>query len=105
STSTSTSSDAAVVSQDEVLAAIQKAMNELTPAVQTCWAAAATDHYEIAGELAAQIDVTPKGAHALIVRDSVNDDRLAACLVALLEKYQYAPPLRGQSFQLPFEFK
>jgi quercetin dioxygenase-like cupin family protein len=95
----------AAVSQDEVLAAIQKAMNELTPAVQGCWAAAATEHFDIAGELAAQIDVKPGATHAAIVRDSAHDDALAACVVALLEKYPYAPPLRGQSFQLPFEFK
>jgi quercetin dioxygenase-like cupin family protein len=97
--------DAAPASQEEVLAAIQKAMNELTPAVQGCWAAAATAHFDIAGEVAAQIDVKPAGAHALIVRDSAHDDVLAACIVALLEKYPYAPPLRGQSFQLPFQFQ
>ena len=105
STSTSTPPTDAAVSQEEVLAAIQKAMNDLVPAVQGCWAKAATDHYDIAGELAAQVDVTPTATHALIVRDSAHEDALAACVVALLEKYPYAPPLRGQTFQLPFEFK
>jgi len=97
--------DAPAASQDEVLAAIQKAMTELTPAVQTCWAAAATDHFDIKGELDAQIDVQAKATHANIVRDTANDERLSSCVVGLLEKYTYAPPLRGQTFQLPFEFK
>jgi len=90
--------------QDEILAAIQKAMNELASTSQQCWAAAATERYDIAGDLTAQIDVTATGAKAAIVHDTVGNDALASCMTAVLSKYRYAPPLAGQSFQLPFHF-
>ena len=43
--------DAPAPTDDEKLAAIQKAMNELDEASQTCWAIAATDRFDIEGEL------------------------------------------------------
>src|SRR5437763_804663 len=83
--------DAAGASQEEKLAAIQKAMNELAPAVQQCWAAAATERFDIEGELTAQIDIADGSATATIVRDTARNPRLAACVTALLGKYPWAP--------------
>ncbi len=97
------SSDASVVSDDERLAAIQKAMNELSPAAQACWAAVAAIRFDIEGELAAQIDIGPPN-HVALVRDTTKSPQLAACVSALLADYPWAPPLRGQSIQLPFKF-
>jgi quercetin dioxygenase-like cupin family protein len=92
-------------SQDEVLAAIQKAMNELDEAAQQCWAAAATDRFDIEGELRLQIEIAPATAQAAVVDDSARNAKLAACLVKLLAGYPWAPPLHGRSIQLPFKFR
>jgi quercetin dioxygenase-like cupin family protein len=95
--------DAAAVTDDEKLAAIQKAMNELAPAVQQCWAAVAVERFDIEGDLAAQIDIGPPNTIAL-VRDTTKTPKLAACVTAVLDHYPWAPPLHGQSIQLPFKF-
>jgi quercetin dioxygenase-like cupin family protein len=97
--------DAREVTQEERLAAIQLAMNSLDEAVQGCWAAAAAaERFDIAGTLRALIDIgTPPGrTKATLVDDTVRNPRLAACVVTLLEAYSWAPPLHGQSIQLPF---
>jgi quercetin dioxygenase-like cupin family protein len=95
--------DGAPVSDDEKLAAIQKAMNELAPAAQQCWAAVAAIRFDIEGELAAQIDIGPP-PHAAIIRDTTKSVKLAACVSQLLEAYAWPPPLRGQTIQVPFAF-
>jgi quercetin dioxygenase-like cupin family protein len=96
--------DAPAVSDDEKLAAIQKAMNDLAPAAQQCWAAAAaSERFDIAGAIAAQIDIAAQ-SHATLVQDTAHSPTLSACLVKLLEAYRWAPPLAGQTIQLPFEF-
>ena len=101
--------DAPEASQDEKLAAIQKAMNELDEAAQGCWAAAAVARFDIEGELTAQIEIAaanaaPTTAETTIVRDTARTPKLAACLVQLLDHYAWAPPLHGQTIQLPFKF-
>lgn len=98
---------AARPSQEETLAAIQKAMNELDKAAQQCWAVAATERFDIAGEIALQIDIAapPAPAAASVVRDTAHNARLSACLVQLMAGYRWAPPLYGQSIQLPFRFR
>ena len=96
--------DGPPVSDDEKLAAIQKAMNELRPASQQCWAAAAAIRFDIEGEMAARIDIGPP-VHATFVRDTTKSAQLAACLEKLIEAYPWPPPLRGQSIQLPFAFE
>jgi quercetin dioxygenase-like cupin family protein len=97
--------DAPPVSDDEKLAAIQKAMNDLAPAAQQCWAAAAaSERYDVAGAIAAQIDIATS-AHVTLVNDSANSPMLSACLTNLLEAYRWAPPLAGQTIQLPFAFR
>ncbi|HEX2685490.1 MAG TPA: hypothetical protein VHN14_02670, partial [Kofleriaceae bacterium] len=80
-------------SQDERLAAIQKAMNELDEAAQQCWAAAATERFDIEGELSVQIDVAPGRSRASVVHDTVHNPRLVGCVVQLLAAYRWAPPL------------
>ncbi|HEY1554902.1 MAG TPA: cupin domain-containing protein [Kofleriaceae bacterium] len=91
--------------QDEILAAIQKAMNELGPASQQCWAAAATERYDVAGELKVRIELGDAQVHVGIVADTTRSDTLATCMTKLLLGYAWAPPLHDQDFELPFEFK
>ena len=98
-------SDAATASEDERLAAIQKAMNELDEAAQQCWAAAATERFDIEGELTLQIDVAAGRSRASLVHDTAHNARLASCVVELLAVYRWAPPLYGQAIQLPFRFR
>ncbi len=96
----------AEVSQEEKLAAIQKAMNELDEAAQGCWAVAAVERFDIEGEIAAVIDIEAAGkAKVGLTRDTTRHKKLAGCLTALLEKYPWAPPLYGQAIQLPFKFR
>jgi quercetin dioxygenase-like cupin family protein len=97
--------EAPEASPDERLAAIQKAMNELDEAAQQCWAAAATERFDIAGELALQIDITAGASRAQVVHDTVHNTRLVACVVQLLAAYRWAPPLHGQAIRLPFKFR
>jgi len=102
--------DAPGPSQDEKLAAIQKAMNELDEAVQACWAVAATKRYEIAGDLVAQIEIaaqpTPaRTATTTLVQDTARVPELAACVVDVMNRYPWAPPLRGDTIQLPFRVR
>jgi quercetin dioxygenase-like cupin family protein len=122
-------------SQDEQLAAIQKGMNELEPAAQACWAAAATERFDIAGELAVQVEIAAAGSpglpgspgsrgpvgspgssgsggsagarrsHSAVVRDTVHHPGLAACVASAVASYPWAPPLDGQTIQLPFRFR
>ncbi len=100
------SADAAVT-DDEKLAAIQKAMNELDEGAQGCWAAAATERFDIEGDLKVQIDIgaSPGATAVAIVEDTARNLRLSSCLVAVLTSYPWAPPLHGQSIQLPFRFR
>jgi quercetin dioxygenase-like cupin family protein len=97
--------DAPGPSDEEKLAAIQKAMNELDEASQTCWAVAATERFDIEGELVARIEIEAAGAKAMIVSDATKSRKLSECVVALLGAYRWAPPLHGQTIQLPFKFR
>jgi quercetin dioxygenase-like cupin family protein len=97
----------AEASEEERLAAVQKAMNELHEVAQGCWAAAAVERFDIAGEMSAMIDIGAAGTEAkvTVVSDTVRNPKLAACMTAVLAKYPWAPPLRGQAIQLPFKFR
>ncbi len=99
--------DAPEPSQQEKLAAIQKAMNELDEAAQGCWAAAAVERFDIEGDITATIDIAPGGAGAKVAlaRDTTGNAKLSGCLTKLLERYPWAPPLYGQAIQLPFQFR
>jgi len=97
--------DAPGVSEEEKLAAIQKAMNELDEGAQGCWAAAATERFDIEGEIVMQVDISSTGAIAMAVRDTVKNARLSSCMTGMFGIYQWAPPLYGQTIQLPFAFR
>jgi quercetin dioxygenase-like cupin family protein len=92
-------------SEDEKLAAIQKAMNELDEAAQICWAAAATERFDIEGELTLTIEIAAKKSTATIAHDTARNGRLGTCLREVLSHYAWAPPLYGQTIQLPFKFR
>jgi len=97
--------DAPTPSDEEKLAAIQKAMNELDEAAQGCWAMAATERFDIEGELTVLVDISPTSAKTQVMTDTARNAKLAACVAQLLAQYKWAPPLYGQSIQLPFKFK
>jgi quercetin dioxygenase-like cupin family protein len=80
-------------------------MNELDEAAQQCWAVAATQRFDIAGELALQIDITAGESQVGVVRDTVHDATLVGCVQRLLAHYRWAPPLYGQAIRLPFKFR
>ena len=90
------------VTQEESLAAIQKAMNDLAPVAQQCWAKAATERFDIEGDIAATVTVDQPVQVELAVRGVPT---IAPCMKSVLERYGWAPPLRGQTFRLPFSFK
>jgi quercetin dioxygenase-like cupin family protein len=93
------------VTREESLAAIQQAMTDLDPVAHQCWGAAAVDRFDIAGNLELRVTVTDRLAEVVVVADTVRNPKLVACMTAVLERYGYAPPLRGQTFQLPFAFR
>ncbi len=99
--------DARGASEEERLAAIQKAMNELDEGAQLCWASAATERFDIAGQITLMVDIaTGTGVgKATVVQDTARNTKLTACLVQLLGGYRWAPPLYSEAIQLPFSFK
>jgi len=96
--------DAPPASEDEKLAAIQKAMNELDEAAQGCWALAATERFDIAGEVRVLVEIGAADAKTQVVADTTRNSKLTGCLAQLLARYHWAPPLAGQTIQLPFSF-
>ncbi len=100
-----TPADAPAASEDEKLAAIQKAMNELDEATQGCWAMAATERFDIEGQIEVLVDISPTGAKTQITSDTARNAKLASCVSDLLARYRWAPPLYGQAIKLPFSFE
>lgn len=104
--------DAPPVSQEQTLAAIQYAMNELDEGVQGCWAAsAARERFDIEGEFKLHIDIGDRdggGKQATVAslsQDSVHNAGFTSCVVAMATDYHWAPPLYGQSIELPFRVR
>ena len=97
--------DAAEASQEEKLAAIQKAMNELDEAAQQCWALVATERFDIEGDVEVMVEIAATSAKTQVMRDTTRSPKLVACVSDLLAKYKWAPPLHGQAIQLPFKFR
>lgn len=97
--------DAPGPTEEEKLAAIQKAMNELDEAAQGCWALAAAERYDVAGQLTVLVDIAATGAKTQVTSDTVRNAKLAGCLTQVLAAYRWAPPLHGQAIQLPFSFQ
>lgn len=102
-TPTTATVDAPGPSDEEKLAAIQHAMNELDEAAQHCWALAATDRFDIAGDIEAMVSISPGSAKVELI-DRTNSRKLAGCMQQLLAQYKWAPPLHGQTIKLPFQF-
>ena len=97
--------DAPEPSQEERLAAIQKAMNDLKGAAQQCWARVATERFDTEGSLDASIDIPASGpARVELANDSTHSPKLAACMRDVLAAYAWAPPLHGQAIRLPFKW-
>lgn len=90
--------------QEERIAAVEHAMNELAPVANQCWAAAASDDFRLGGSLRALVAVGEGGARVELVEDTARDPVLATCLASVLEAYPWASPLRGQAIELPFRF-
>lgn len=97
--------DAAAVTQEETLAAIQKAMNELDEGAQACWARAATDRLDIEGQFVVQVTIGDANVGVRVVQDTAKNTLLATCMTTLLMAYRWAPPLHYQTIQLPFSFR
>jgi len=98
--------DAPEPTQEERLAAIQKAMNELDEGVQGCWAAvAASERFDIEGRLRARIAIGTANVGVELVEDTIRNPRLTTCVSKLLLAYPWAPPLHYQTIELPFEIK
>lgn len=90
--------------QEERIAAVEHAMNELAPVANQCWAAAATDDFRLAGSIRALVTVGEGGARVELTEDTARDPVLAECIASVLEAYPWAHPLRGQTIELPFRF-
>ncbi len=98
--------DAPPASQEEQLAAIQKAMNELDEAVQGCWATAATVRFDIEGMLVLRVDIgAPTPVTVVPAKDTLRNPGLTRCVIEVATAYPWAPPLYGQAIQLPFELR
>jgi mannose-6-phosphate isomerase-like protein (cupin superfamily) len=95
------------VPEEERIAAIEVAMNALAPVANQCWAASAADDFHLAGDVRAWITIGPKsgaGATVEITENTTDDDQITQCLSVVLGAYAWAPPLAGQSIELPFHF-
>jgi len=97
----------AKVDPEEVrIAAIEKAMNQLAPVANQCWAAAASDDYQLAGTVKMLISFDGAGrATAKADVDTARDPVLTECLAKVLAAYTWpADVMAGQAIELPFAF-
>lgn len=90
--------------QEERIAAVEHAMNELAPVANQCWAVAASDDFRLAGTIRALLTIGHGGARVELTADEPGDPLLAECLTRVLEAYPWAAPLDGQTIELPFRF-
>lgn len=90
--------------EEERVAAIEHAMNQLAPVANQCWAVAASDDFRLGGTVRALVAVGEGGARVELLEDGPGDPVLAECLARVLEAYPWASPLRGQAIELPFRF-
>ena len=97
--------DAARPTQEETLAAIQKAMNDLKVPAQQCWAKVAAERFDVAGDYEALIEIADHAAQVSTVTETTHDAKLIECMHAVLTRYAWAPPLRGQTIRLPFKWR
>ncbi len=100
------SPDAGAARQEEILAGIQHAMNQLDEVAQQCWAVAAAQRLDVEGELVVRVDVDrPGSATVHVERTTLPTPVIQVCMTEVLTSFAWAPPLTGQSFQLPFRFR
>ncbi len=90
----------------ERLAAVDFAINQLDEASQLCWASAsAVDGFELAGAMHFRVDIEAAATTVAVLEDDTKNARLRDCMVQLLTAFRWAPPLYGQSIELPFAFR
>lgn len=90
---------------EERIAAIEGAMNDLAPVASQCWAAAAADQLAVAGRVVMLVTIGKDGhASAVAELDEPGKPVLIRCLADVLGAYAWAPPIRGQTVELPFVF-
>lgn len=86
------------------IAAIERAVNELSTAVHSCWAIAAAGDFRVEGTVVLGLDIAAGGAseNLEVVRDEPRDERLTGCLVELWGDYIWPDVFRpGDRIQLP----
>jgi quercetin dioxygenase-like cupin family protein len=88
------------------VAAIERAMNQVSPAAHLCWAAGAADDYQLAGDVRVLVSLDERTrAKASISADTTGDAVLTDCLVRVLEAYPWPSALAGGGVELPFAFR
>jgi quercetin dioxygenase-like cupin family protein len=88
------------------VAAIERAMNQVSPAAHLCWAAGAADDYLLAGDVRVLVSLDERTrAKASISADTTGDAVLTDCLVRVLEAYPWPSALAGEGVELPFAFR
>jgi quercetin dioxygenase-like cupin family protein len=97
--------DAAPISDEVRIAAIQHAMNQLAPVANQCWAAGAVDDYLLKGTLRLEIEPSAGGAARVVVTMNTTDDAVVAdCMTKVAAAYAWPKELAGEVFELPFTF-
>jgi quercetin dioxygenase-like cupin family protein len=86
------------------IAAIERAVNELSTAVHSCWAIAAAGDLRVEGTVVLGLDIGAGGAseNVEVLRDEPRNERLTGCLVELWGDYTWPEVFgRGDRIQLP----
>jgi mannose-6-phosphate isomerase-like protein (cupin superfamily) len=96
--------DAAGLDEDTMMALIGAAMTQLAPVANQCWAAGATDDYQLAGTVTLTIKPRPGGAQVDVASDTTNDKVLKDCLVTVTTAFGWPQELIGEVIEIPFEF-
>jgi quercetin dioxygenase-like cupin family protein len=96
----------AAAQDDARIAAIQQAMNTLSPVANQCWAAAAAGDFHVAGEVKMRIVFDDAGrATAKPDEDTTKNAILTDCLARVLVAYAWpAGLMASQEIELPFQF-
>ncbi len=87
-------------------AAVTKVMNDFSAIAQSCWAVAATERFDIDGDITLRVEFGAKRpvAMAIPVKNTVNSEAVTSCLVGAFAAYNFPPPLAGKTIELPFHF-
>ncbi len=91
---------------DEFGAAVSKVMNDFSSIAQSCWAAAATERFDVDGDLTLRVEfgANRQVALAMPVKNTVNNEAVTSCLIGAFAVYKFPPPLAGKTIELPFHF-